>query len=146
MSHAGRGDGAAALRPLHCAVHGSGCVSPCISSTALAPFSSAELRQWGVIAHVPPPIFLMSTAPISWAAKGNEDRAGLLLSLTETYVWVWVAFSSHHQIAEFERVGSLCWSAWLHPARGEDTSVAGRDGRSSWRQAAAFCSCGMTKG
>lgn len=57
VSHAGRGDRAAALRPLHCAVHGSGCVSPCISSTALAPFSSAELRQWGVIAHVPPPHF-----------------------------------------------------------------------------------------
>lgn len=73
VSRVGRGDGAAALRPLPC-------VSPCISRTALALFSSAELRQQGVIACVSPPIFLMSTALISQAASGvrASKRTGLV--------------------------------------------------------------------
>jgi len=52
---------------------GSCCVSPCVSSTALALFSSAELRQRGATAYVPPPILLMSTALINQAA--GEARA-----------------------------------------------------------------------
>ena len=73
-----------------------------------------------------------------------KDQAGLPLSLTQIHVRFSVAFSSHHQVAEFDRVGSLCRSTWLCPAREEDTSVAGRDGCSSWKQGPAFCSCDMT--
>lgn len=102
VSHAGRGDGAAVLRPWHCAVNGSGCVSPCISSTALAPFSSAELRQWGVIAHVPPPHFFNEHSSHQLGCQGEWGRGWsasfsyrnlcldlgcLLLSSSGTWVW-----------------------------------------------------------